>query len=91
MTAAREQTHEGRLDGLGAEVERRNVSLQMVDGDERDASRPRDRLRGREADQEGADETGPAGDADARHSWQILACHGESLSDDRADELQVAT
>ena len=54
VTAAGEQAEERRLDGIRPEVERRDVPLEVVDRDERCAVRPRDRLRGREADEQRA-------------------------------------
>ena len=65
MPAAREEARERRLDGCGFEVERRDVPVEVIDGDERQAARPRERLRGRDADEERADEPRALRDRDA--------------------------
>ena len=64
VTAAREQADERRLQRVRLEVERGDVALQVVDGHERQAPRPGERLRRGEADEEGADEARPARDGD---------------------------
>ena len=56
----------GGSTGAGAEVERRDVTLEVVDRDERDAARPGDRLGRREADEQRTDQARPARDADPR-------------------------
>ena len=90
MSSAREQAGEGRLDRLGAEVERGDVPFEMVDRDERDAARPGHGLRRREADEERTDQARTARDADALDVGHLSTRLGECLADDRADELQVA-
>src|SRR3970040_1143796 len=59
---AREQAEERRLEWLRLDVEGRDVSFEVVDGDERQALRPRDRLRRRQTDEERADENRPLRD-----------------------------
>jgi len=54
VAAAREQADERRVLILGLEVERGNVTVEMVDGDEREPPRPGDRLRRRDADEKRA-------------------------------------
>ena len=56
VPAAREQARERRLERVGAEVERRDVALQVVDRDERQPARPGDRLGRREPDEQRADQ-----------------------------------
>ena len=56
MPAARQQAEKRRLERGRLEVERRDVPLQVVDGNERQAARPGDRLRGGEADEQRADQ-----------------------------------
>ena len=59
VAPAREQARERRLERVGRQVERRDVALEVVDGDERDTACPRDRLGGRDADEQRADEARP--------------------------------
>ena len=56
---AREQARERRVERVGREVQGRHVGAEVVDRDERQATRPRERLRGGEADEQGADEARP--------------------------------
>ena len=63
--------------------------MQMVDRDERKAPRPRDRLRGRDADEERADEARPARDRHRVDSVQRRAGLDERLLDHRRDELEM--
>jgi hypothetical protein len=87
---AREQADERRLDRLVTEVERRDVPLQVVDRNERDPPRPGDRLRRREPHEEGADQPGPARDADARDVAQPHSRLCQRLADHRGHELEMA-
>ena len=66
VAAAGEQAQERRLGGIGLEEERGDVTVQVVDRDERQPPRPGERLRRRETDEERADQAGPAGDRDPR-------------------------
>ena len=60
MTAARQQAEEGRLERRpGCEVQRRDVGVQVVDRGQRQPSRPGERLRRCDADEEGSDRPGP--------------------------------
>src|SRR5207302_7835636 len=52
VAAAREQAEERRLDGIGPQVERGNMAVQVVDRHERQPPRPRDRLSYGEADEQ---------------------------------------
>ena len=65
MAAAREQARERRLERVGLEVERRDVPLEVIDRDERQPARPRDRLRGRQADEQRTHEPRALRHADA--------------------------
>src|SRR6185369_11288991 len=64
VPAAREQAQERRVDRVGLEVQRGDVSLQMVDRNERDAPAPGEPLRDSEPDQQCADQPWPAGDTE---------------------------
>ena len=89
MTAAGEEAEERRLDGIRPEIERRDVPVEMVDGDQRHAARPCDRLGRREADEQRADESGTLRDGDCVHLLQGRVGFDERLPDDRKDELEV--
>ena len=90
VPAAREQAEERRLERIGLEVERRDVALEVVDGDERQPARPGERLRRGEADEQRADEPGPLGDGDSLDVVERHAGRSERLAHDRSDELEVA-
>ena len=64
VPAAREQAQERRVDGLGLEEERGDVTVQVVDRRERKPQRPRERLRRRQPDEQRADQPGPLRDGD---------------------------
>ena len=64
MAAAREQAEERRLERVRLEVERGDVSVQVVDRHERQAARPGERLRGGEPDEERADQARALRDRD---------------------------
>ena len=89
VSAAREQAGERRLDRGGLEVERGDVPLEMIDRDERDATRPRECLRGRDADEERSDQTRALGDRDALDLVERYVGDAEGVADDRPDELEV--
>ena len=59
------------------------MPVQVVDGHERKTARPGDRLGGRETDEQGADEPGPAGDGDAIDRGEGRSGYVEGLSHDR--------
>ena len=89
VPAAREEAGERRLEGLGPQVERRDVRAEMVDRHEREAARPGDRLRGREADEQRADETGALGDGDPADVVEAPPRVVERRAQDRRNELEV--
>ena len=64
MPPAREQTEERRIEGIGLEVERCDVPLEMVHGHEWTPTRPGDCLRRRETDEQSAHEAGALCDRD---------------------------
>ena len=81
MPPAREEADEGRLDGRLPEVQRRDMALQVVDRHERDPARPRDRLGGREPDEQRADQPRSARDPDpVRSPSSTPASSREALS-----------
>jgi hypothetical protein len=89
VTAACKQAEKRRLDGFVAEVERRDVAVEMVDRHERKAARPRERLRRGEPHEQRADEPGSLRDG---HGLEVVeACLGlrEGLLHHRRDELEV--
>ena len=61
----------GGSTGSGCEEERRDVAVQVVDGDERQAARPRERLRRLEPDEQRADQARPLRDRDAVESSSV--------------------
>ena len=68
VPAAGDQAEEGRLERLGLEEVGGDVALQVVDRDQRQPARGGDRLRRAEADEERADQPGPAVTATASTS-----------------------
>ena len=91
MAAAREEARERRLERVGLEVERRDVPLEVIDGDERQSPRPRDRLGGRQADEQRAHEPRALRHADAIEVVEPDTRVLERSSDDRRNELEVAS
>ncbi len=71
------------------QVERGDVAVQMVDGDQRQAMRPGERLRGGDADEQRADQPGPHRDGD-RVDIASSTRLAERLLDHRRDELEMA-
>ena len=90
MAPAGEQAQERRLERIRLEIERGDVPVQMVDGRERQPSRPRDRLRGCNADEEGPDQARAGRHADQLDVLEAGACKAESLADHGRDELEMA-
>ena len=90
MAAAREQARERRLEWVGRQVERRDVALEVVDRDERQVARPRDRLGGRDADEQRADEARALRDADAVDVVEPSPASSSASRDHRRDQLEVA-
>ena len=89
MPAARDEAEVGRLDRLGPERARHDVAVQVVDRHERQAPRGGDRLRGREPDEQGADQAGPAGH---RHRVDVVEPGPRALQRvgrDRVHKLEV--
>ena len=83
------QTEEGRLERLRREEVGGDVALQVIDRDQRQAAGGGDRLRGRDADQEGADQPRPDRDRDR---LDLVERHPGLLqrgADDRRRQLQV--
>ena len=95
MNVAVDPEHRGRgvatmlLERLRLEVQRGDVAVEMVDGDERQAARPSYRLRRGEADEQGADQPRAAGDRDAIHVGEGRAAFDERLADHGRHELEV--
>ena len=63
--------------------------MEVVDGDEREPARPRDRLRGREADEQRPDQPRPLRDRDAVDVVERDARLPERLAQHRHDQLEV--
>ena len=89
MAAAREQADERRLERVRLEVQRGDVTLQVVDRDERQAARPGERLRRGEADEQRADEAGAARDGDAVDVVEAARPPRRAPPQHRDDELEV--
>ena len=66
------------------------MALEVVDRDERQAPRPRERLRGRDPDEQRADETRALRDGDPLDALERSSRFGERLADDGRHELEVA-
>jgi hypothetical protein len=90
VAAAREQAQERRVERVRLHVQGCDVPVQVVDRDEGQPLRPRDRLRGREADEERADEPGALRHGDALDVREARPRLGQRLAHDRRDELEVA-
>ena len=90
VPAAREEAEERRLERVRLEVERGDVPVEVVDRDERQPPRPRERLRGGEPDEQRADQPRPLRHGDAVDVVERRARLGERLADHRRDELEVA-
>ena len=71
------------------EIQRRDVTVQVVDRDQRQPPRPRERLRGRDADEQRADQPGPGGDGDRLDLAEPYTGLVERLANDRHDQLEV--
>ena len=90
MAAAREQAEERRLDLDRVEIKRGNVSVEVVDWDQRQLARPRECLRSRNADEERTHESRPLCDGDGLDLRERDAAAVERLAHHRPDELEVA-
>src|SRR5919198_974117 len=89
VAAAREQAEEGRLQRLRLEVESGDVPVQVVYGGERQATPEGDPLGSRDADEEGADQSGAGRDGDELDVVEPRAGGVERVADDVRDELEV--
>ena len=89
MPPAREKARERRLESIRGEVERRDVGPQMVDGDEREAPCPRERLCGRDPDEERPDQPRPLRDTHPVHVPERDPCVVEGGADHGGHELEV--
>jgi len=89
VPTAREEAEERRLERARLEVERRDVAVEVVDRDERQPPRPRERLRHGEPDEEGADQPRALRHGDAVDVVERRARLGERLADHRRDELEM--
>ncbi len=90
VPTAREQAEKRRLHRVGLEVERRDMPVEMVDRDERQPLRPRERLRRREADEQRADEPRALRHRDAVDVVERRSGLAEGLSKHRRHELELA-
>jgi hypothetical protein len=90
VAAARKEAEERRLDGVGPEVEGRDVPLEVVHGRERKTARPGQRLRGRDPDEERANEPRALRDRDEVGVVERGPSLLERSAYDRRDELEVA-
>ena len=89
VPAAREQAEERRVDGLGLEIERGDVAVQVVDRGERQPPRPGERLRGRQPDEERADQPRALRDRDPLDPVEPDTGLAERLAQDGRDELEM--
>jgi hypothetical protein len=89
VTATRQQAEERRLERLRLEIERGDVAVEVVDGDERQPTRPRNRFCCGEADKKRADQPRPAGDRDTVDVPKARVRLNERLADHRRHELEV--
>ena len=95
VAAAGEQADERRLEDDArrpsetAQEVRRDVALEVVDRRERQAARGGDRLRGRDADEQRADEPRPLRDADERDVVERRAGAAQRVVDRGVGELEV--
>ncbi len=91
MSSACEQAEKRGLEGIGLEKERRDVPAQVIDGYERQATRPRKGFRGRDSDEQCADEARPLRHGDAIEILERHARLRECLANHRRDQLEMAT
>ena len=89
MPAAREQAEKRRVERVGLQVQRRDVTVEVVDRCERQPARPGERLRRGDADEQRADEAGPARHGDEVDVVERRAGVGERLANDGQHELEV--
>ncbi len=91
MPSAREQAREGRLERVGLQVERGDVALEVVDGNERQPSPPGEALRGGDPDEERADEPRALRHRDPLDTVELHVGVVERGANHGRDELQVPT
>jgi len=89
VAAAGDQAEERRLERIRFQEVRGDVALEVVDAGEGLPARRREGLGGRQADEQGADHAGPAGDRDGIDAVQVGAGLVERRLDDRADQVEV--
>src|SRR6185312_12948371 len=89
VAAGGDQAEEGRLQRFGLEEVGGDVALQVIDRDQRQPAGGGDRLRGRDPDQEGADQPGPGGGGDRLDVVQSHPGLAERRLDHRGGQLQV--
>ena len=89
MPAACEQAGERRLQVERLQVERGDVTVEVVHRHERQPPGPGDCLRGREADEQRADQPGTCGDRDGIHVVERCTGEPERFPDHRRDELEM--
>jgi len=90
MPATCQQAEERRLDSVGLEVERADVPLEVIDGNEWQLLRPRESLRGGEADEQGPDQARPLCHRDGVELVQPDTGFAQGLADDRQHQLEMA-
>ncbi len=83
------QADERRLEVERPQIERRDVTVQMVDRRERKPARPRERLRCRDTDQQRSDQAGMRRHRDGFDVGRRCACPGQRFRDNGNDELEV--
>ena len=89
MPAAREQARERRLQGIGLEVERREMPFEVIDRGEGQPASPGEGLRSRDADEQRTDEPRALRDGDPLHALERYVRRLERCDDHRPDELEV--
>ena len=89
MAAARHEAEVGRLDRVVAERAGHHVPVQVVHRHERQPARGGERLRGRDADEQRADQPGSARDRDLLDVVEPRAGPLERVGGHRVDQLQV--
>jgi hypothetical protein len=89
VAAGRDQAHERRLDRVGLEEVGGDVTLEVVDGDQRQPAGRGQRLGGGDADEQRAHEAGALGDRDAVDAVEGRLRLRQRVVDDRVDELEV--
>ena len=89
MAAAGDEAEERRLERIGLEEVGGDVTLQVVDRDQRQPARCGDRLRGADADQQGADQARAGRDRNRLDVVQRRSSLAQGGLDDRRRQLEV--